>query len=106
MKVEVEIKACNFVKELPIKGRRIILKQLHRLEEPFLVSEIEKIGHDVYRLHIGRTYTVFFMIYTEQNLVRVTDVFPSKQHINNTTGLHKRLRMLCKKPEKVLSLIR
>lgn len=48
MKVEVEIKACNFVKELPIKGRRIILKQLRRLEEPFLVSEIEKIGHDVY----------------------------------------------------------
>ncbi|ABD42352.1 conserved hypothetical protein [Methanospirillum hungatei JF-1] len=78
MKVEVEIKACNFVKELPIKGRRIILKQLRRLEEPFLVSEIEKIGHDVYRLHIGRTYTVFFMIYPEGDLVRVTDILPIK----------------------------
>lgn len=76
MKVEVEITACNFVKELPLKSRRIILKQLRKLEDPFHVSEIEKIGRDVYRLHIGRTYTVFFLIYPERDLVRVTDILP------------------------------
>jgi mRNA-degrading endonuclease RelE of RelBE toxin-antitoxin system len=76
MKVEIEISACNFVKELPLKSRRIILKQLRRLEDLFQASEIEKIGNDVYRLYIGRTYTVFFMIYPEHDLVRVTDILP------------------------------
>lgn len=76
MNVEVEKTACNFVKELPVKSRRIILKQLRRLEDPIHISEMEKIGSDVYRLHIGRTYTVFFVMYPERNLVRVTDILP------------------------------
>lgn len=74
--MEIEITACNFVKELPVKSRRIILKQLRRLEDPYLVSEIEKIGRDIFRLHIGRTYTIFFIILPDRDLVRVTDILP------------------------------
>lgn len=76
MKVEVERHACDFVRELPIKSRMIILTYLRRLEDPFHIPEIERLGSDVYRIHIARTYTIFFVILVEQDLVRVTDIYP------------------------------
>ncbi|PWR72181.1 hypothetical protein [Methanospirillum lacunae] len=76
MRVEVERRACDFVRELPIKSRRIILTHLRRLEDPLHIPEIERLGTDVYRMHIARTYTVFFLVLLEQDLVRITDIYP------------------------------
>lgn len=76
MKVEVERHTCDFVKELPIKSRRIILTYLRRLEDPPHIPEIKRLDSDVYRMHFAKTYTIFFGVLVEQDLVRVTDMYP------------------------------
>ena len=60
MRVEVERRACDFVRELPIKSHRIILTHLRGLEDLFHIPDIERLDTDVYRIHIARTDTVFF----------------------------------------------
>ncbi|MFA5213833.1 MAG: hypothetical protein WC406_10900 [Methanoregula sp.] len=47
MNVEVERFACDFVKILPLKSRRIILSHLHRLEEPESAPDVERLGKNV-----------------------------------------------------------
>lgn len=76
MRVEVEKKACDFVRVLPEKSRRIILTHLRRLEEPSVTQGIERLATDVYRMHVGRTYTILFTILPDSDLVRVTDIYP------------------------------
>ena len=76
MKVEVERFACDFVKILPLKSRRIILSHVHRLEEPESAPDVERLGKNVYRMHVGHTYTVFFCIVHVEGRVHMTDILP------------------------------
>jgi len=76
MKVEVERVACDFVRELPQRSRRIIITHLRKLENNPHAPGIEQLGDNVYRMHVGRTYTIFFCILPERNLIRVTDILP------------------------------
>jgi mRNA-degrading endonuclease RelE of RelBE toxin-antitoxin system len=76
MKIEIERATCEFVKELPLKTRRIIVSHLRKLEDPLNIPGIEKLGSNVYRLHVGRIYTILLCIIPEQKLVRATDILP------------------------------
>ncbi len=76
MKVEIEKNACDFVRSLPKKSRRIILTHLRRLENPSYIQGIERLATDVYRMHVGRTFTILYTILPDTDIVRVTDIYP------------------------------
>ena len=71
---------------LPDKTRRIIKAALKRLEEdpyPGSQGDKEKLilrgGIFIYRLHISRSYTVFYEINKEEKLVIVQDILSIEQ---------------------------
>jgi mRNA interferase RelE/StbE len=76
------------INRLPDKTRRIIKTALKRLEEdPFPGSrgDKEKLvlrgGVVIYRLHISRSYTVFYEIDDEEKRVIVQEILPiAKAH--------------------------
>jgi mRNA-degrading endonuclease RelE of RelBE toxin-antitoxin system len=74
------------INRLPENTRRIIKTALKRLEEdPFPGSQGDKEklvlrgGVVIYRLHISRTYTVFYEIDKEEKLVIVQEILPIEQ---------------------------
>jgi mRNA-degrading endonuclease RelE of RelBE toxin-antitoxin system len=74
------------INRLPEKTRRIIKTALKKLEkDPFPGSpgDKEKLvlrgGVIIYRLHISRSYTVFYEIDTEEKLVIVQEILPIEQ---------------------------
>ncbi len=63
MRIEIERAACAYVLGLPLKSRRIILRHLRTLEALDALtgaSGIERLGGDIYRMHVSRTYTIIF----------------------------------------------
>jgi len=65
------------------KSQRIIRENLERLEdEPYPRPDAgsgdrEKIvvdGEEMYRLHIGRTHTAFYLVLEDEKQVRVVDI--------------------------------
>ena len=74
------------INRLPEKTRRIIKTALKRLEkDPFPGSQGDKEklvlrgGVTIYRLHISRSYTVFYEIDTEGKRVIVQEILPIEQ---------------------------
>lgn len=74
------------INNLPEKTRRIIKTALKRLEEdpfPGSLGDKEKLvlrdGVIIYRLHISRSYTVFYEINKEEKLVIVQEILPIEQ---------------------------
>jgi mRNA-degrading endonuclease RelE of RelBE toxin-antitoxin system len=74
------------INRLPDKTRRIIKGALKRLEEdpyPGKDGDKEKLvlrgGIIVYRLHISRSYTVFYEIEKEEKRVIVQEILPIEQ---------------------------
>jgi len=74
------------INRLPEKTRRIIKTALKRLEkDPFPGNHgdkeklVLKGGVIIYRLHISRTYTVFYEINKEEQLVIVQEILPIEQ---------------------------
>jgi mRNA interferase RelE/StbE len=74
------------INRLPGKTRRIIKTALKRLEEdPFPGSQgdkeklVLKGGVVIYRLHISRSYTVFYDIDKEEKFVIVQEILPIEQ---------------------------
>ncbi len=73
------------INRLPDKTRRIIKTALKRLEEdpPGSQGDKEKLvlrgGVVIYRLHISRSYTVFYEIDKEEKLVIVQEILPIEQ---------------------------
>ncbi len=79
--VFVKQKSMEAINELPGKTGRIIFDALKGLENnpwPGAGGDKEKLcleeSMEVYRLHIGRTYTAFYTIDTRDHVVRVHDV--------------------------------
>jgi len=70
--------ACRlwFCQGTPCKKQAHYLAHLHKLEEPVDALWIERLGNNVYRMHVGRTYTIFFCIIMDRNFVQVTDILP------------------------------
>ena len=85
MKYELEISkgVDEFLYFLDDKSRRICIKNLTKLEDnPYPgrgSGDKEKImvgGKERYRLHIGRSFTAFYMILGDKKLVRVVELLP------------------------------
>lgn len=75
----IERRAREFVKSLPPKTRRIIVEKILELEEdPFPGGNKEKLEYPhppaVYRLHIGRSFTVFYVIEHEERIVKIEKI--------------------------------
>lgn len=67
---------------LDAKSERIVRENLAKLSSPYPgegrgdKERIKWRGEDVYRLHIGRTWTAFYDIYDGENVVRILRVMP------------------------------
>jgi mRNA-degrading endonuclease RelE of RelBE toxin-antitoxin system len=77
--IVIERRAREFVKRLPPKTRRIVVEKILELkEDPFPGGNKEKLEHPrppaVYRLHIGRSFTVFYIIEREESVVKIEKI--------------------------------
>lgn len=78
--VSDEVRA--FIDSLDDKSERIVKENLAKLESPFPDTgpgDKEKItwrGEEVYRLHIGRTWTAFYDIHIDPSEVKVLKILP------------------------------
>jgi len=79
--VLIKRRSVDAIKELPGKTRRIIHDALKSLEQdpyPGTGGDKELLHHEegieVYRLHIGRSYTAFYTIDTRSHVVQVHDM--------------------------------
>jgi mRNA-degrading endonuclease RelE of RelBE toxin-antitoxin system len=72
--------ALGFLRSLDIKSKNICKKNLEKLSSPYPgrgIGDKERLiigGKDRYRLHIGRTYTAFYIIVEKEKLVRVVEI--------------------------------
>jgi mRNA interferase RelE/StbE len=76
--VLISKKARKFLNDLPEKSLRIIKNKIEILyENPFPGTDGDKeklnlSGYDLYRMHIGRTFTIFYRIFEEE--VKILDI--------------------------------
>ncbi|MDD1723817.1 MAG: type II toxin-antitoxin system RelE/ParE family toxin [Methanospirillum sp.] len=75
----IEKKAREYLQKLPIKTRRIIVGKIQELSvNPYPGSNKEKLecynSPVVYRLHISRSYTVFYLIDEEKEVVKIEKI--------------------------------
>ena len=81
--------AAEFLHALPKKSQHIAREQLAILKTdpyPGKAGDKERLntkGIDVYRLHIGRSLTAFYLIHTDTSMVEIT-------HLMSTEQAHKR----------------
>lgn len=72
--------AVDFMQSLDEKSISICKKNLQKLSQPYPgrgIGDKEKLvvtGEEVYRIHIGRTYTAFYIIDEKEKLVRVLEI--------------------------------
>ena len=78
--------AYDFLSRLHEKDKRICNNNLKKLSSsPYPgkgIGDKEKLsvaGEEVFRLHIGRTYTVFYIIIEETKIVRVLEILSIEQ---------------------------
>jgi mRNA-degrading endonuclease RelE of RelBE toxin-antitoxin system len=75
--------ARAYLERLDEKSRRICRDNLEKLaENPYPgrgTGDKEKLvvdGEELYRLHVGRTHTAFYVILEDEQQVRVVDIVP------------------------------
>lgn len=73
-----------FLRALDPKSRSICKKNLAKLSEPYPgrgIGDKERLvvdGEEIFRLHIGRTFTAFYIIDERAKLVRILELLPIK----------------------------
>ena len=77
--IVIEKKAEAFLKNLPPKSRRIIVDKILELkDDPFPGGNKEKLEYShppaVYRLHVSRSFTVFYCIVTDEMIVKIEKI--------------------------------
>ncbi|MDD4568406.1 MAG: type II toxin-antitoxin system RelE/ParE family toxin [Methanoculleus chikugoensis] len=77
--VLIERKARELLKRLPKKTRRIVVEKIQELaEDPFPGGNKEKLEYPhppaVYRLHISRSFTVFYIIEHQESIVKIEKI--------------------------------
>lgn len=78
-------KALEFISALPLKSKRIVIEKCKTLaDDPFPGQGdkelIHRKGHkDIYRLHISRTYTAFYRINKDENMVKILEITTVEQ---------------------------
>lgn len=78
-RVLIERKAQKFLAELPDKTRAIIKTKCKMLiEDPFPGragdQELLHLEYKLYRLHVGRSYTVFYQICEKEWVVKILEI--------------------------------
>jgi mRNA-degrading endonuclease RelE of RelBE toxin-antitoxin system len=72
--------ASDYLLSIDEKSKGICKKNLQKLSSPYPgrgIGDKEKLvvaGEEMYRLHIGRTHTAFYIIDEEERLVRVLEI--------------------------------
>ena len=82
--IVIERRTREFVKRLPPKTRRIIVEKILELkEDPFPGGNKEKLEYTrppaVYRLHVGRSFTVFYVIEHKESIVKIEKIVTIKK---------------------------
>jgi mRNA interferase RelE/StbE len=77
--VVIDRVALKYLSELPEKSQRLIKEKCHALAvDPFPGQggdkELLHLDYKLYRLHIGRSFTVFYQICEEDELVKVLEI--------------------------------
>ena len=87
--IVIERRAREFVKRLP-KTRRIIVEKILELkEDPFGGNKETRLPRPpaVYRLHVGRSFTVFYIIEHEESIVKIEKIVTiEKAHKDTPAG--------------------
>jgi len=75
----IERKAEEFLKKLPGKSRRIVVEKILDLrDDPYPGGNKEKLDYPhppaVYRLHVSRSFTVFYIIEDNEQIVKIEKI--------------------------------
>ena len=94
MKLEIDERALKFLTAIPEKSRRTVKKHCLALgDDPFPGKGGDKEAlhmagfRALYRLHIGRSYTVFYRIFEEEQIVRILEIMTIEQAHKKYGGL-------------------
>ncbi len=80
MDVRIERGVIKTLEKYPDKIREHIFSHFRKLEHPYTpVIECLYSRTQIYRMHIGRTYTVIFRTNKESNIVLVLDLMTIEQ---------------------------
>jgi mRNA interferase RelE/StbE len=81
VEVQLERSVIKTLEKYPEKIRVYIFNHLCKLEDPYSAPDVECLHSkaQVYRMHIGRSYTAIFKIYKESNSVWVLDLMTIEQ---------------------------
>lgn len=79
LKVVVDSKALKYLTELPEKSRRLIKEKCHALAvDPYPGQggdkELLHLEFKFYRLHVGRSFMVFYQICEEEKTVKILEI--------------------------------
>ena len=75
----IDRKALLYLSELQEKSQQLIKEKCHALsEDPFPGQggdkELLHLEFKLYRLHVGRSFTVFYQICEEEELVKILEI--------------------------------
>ena len=86
MKLEIDERALKFLNAISEKSRRTVKKHCLALaEDPFPGRGGDKEALHMpgfaalYRLHVGRSYTVFYRIFEDEQTVRILEIMTIEQ---------------------------
>ena len=78
-KVVIDRKTLKYLSELPEKSQRLIKEKCHALaKDPFPGQEGDKellhLEFKLYRLHVGRSFTVFYQVCEKDKQVKILEI--------------------------------
>ena len=78
-RVVIDRVALAYLSELPEKSQRLIKERCHALaEDPFPGQggdrELLHLEFKLYRMHVGRSFTVFYQICEKNKLVKILEI--------------------------------
>jgi len=84
-KVLISRRAEKFIENLPEKSRRIVREKLKTLiNDPYpkkggRKKKLNLPDYELYRMHIARSYTVFYRIIGDEKVVKILDIMTIEQ---------------------------
>jgi mRNA-degrading endonuclease RelE of RelBE toxin-antitoxin system len=81
LEVLIERGVIKALKKYPDTHRKKIFDHIRRLEDPYTAPDVECLfpAEQMYRMHIGRSYTILFRILKEKDTVLVLDLMTIEQ---------------------------
>jgi len=81
VEVQIEKRVIKTLEKFPMDIREHIFNHFYKLEDPHNAPDVECLHQktQVYRMHIGRSYTIIFKIHKESKTVNVLDLMTIEQ---------------------------